>query len=89
MSSNNNPDQKMVHQIKVKMQAPVPPIKMVQFRRLWVVQGPPLLLEEVEGVVVAQPWELTNGVGRGKIIMLVFYYFPLGNVELTKITERG
>ena len=33
-----------------------------------------LLVPEVGGARVARPWELTNGVGKEKIIMLVFNF---------------
>lgn len=50
---------------------------MVQLRRLPLGKVQPPQVQEVEGVLVAQPWELMNGVGREKTITLVLY-FALG-----------
>ena len=72
MSNNSNQGLKMAHQIKVKFQAPILSIKMVQLRPLLLDQ--PLLVQEVEGELVAQPWEVMNGVGRERIIMLIFFH---------------
>lgn len=67
----------MVHQIKVKIQAPILSIKMVRLHHLTLGQAQLLLVEEAEGVLAAQLWELMNGVGREKIIMLVLLPFRL------------
>ena len=59
---------------QIQIQALIQSIKMVQLRRLPLGKVQPLQVEEVGGVLVAQPWELMNGVGREKTITLVWYF---------------